>query len=430
MSAILFTNARLVDPASGREGSGSLLVTGDVIGGVHWGGGETGAPGGAEVVDCAGAVVAPGLVDLRVFVGEPGAEHRETFASAGRAAAAGGVTTIVTMPDTDPVIDDIALVDFIARRARDEAAVRVYPSASVTKGLQGREMTEFGLLREAGAVAFTEGRRTITHAGLMRNALTYARDFGGLIMHLGIDPDLHGDGVMNEGEVATRLGLPGAPKESEIVILERDVRLAALTGGRYHAASVTCAQSLDIIRRAKNEGLDVTCGASINHLSLNENDIGPYRTFLRLSPPLRSEDDRQAMIAGLADGTIDVIVSDHDPQDVETKRHPFAEAADGAVGLETMLAAALRLVHNGDVDLPTLMRAMSARPAALLGHDTGKLAAGAPADLIVLDPDEPWICDTDMLRSRSKNTPFEGARFQGAVQRTVVAGRTVSNYAL
>jgi dihydroorotase len=234
---------------------------------------------------------------------------------------------------------------------------------------------------------------------------------------------------MNEGEVATRLGLMGIPKEAEIVVLERDVRLAALTGARYHAALVSCGESLDVIRRAKSAGLAVTCGVSINHLTLNENDIGPYRTFFKLSPPLRSEDDRRSMVAGVADGTIDVIVSSHDPQNVDTKRHPFAEAADGAVGLETLLAAALRLHHAGDVDLLTLFRALATRPAALLGLEVGRLAPGAPADLIVVDPDAPWVCDADLLRSRSKNTPFEGARFTGAVLRTLVAGRTVYQYA-
>jgi dihydroorotase len=382
-------------------------------------------PADAEIIDCGGAVVAPGLVDMRVFVGEPGAEHRETFASAGLAAAAGGVTSIVTMPDTDPVIDDIALVDFIARRARDEAEVRVFPAAALTRGLAGKEMTELGLLREAGAVAFTDGRRTLTNAAIMRRALTYGREFGALVMHHPADPDLVGNGVMNEGEIATRLGLSGIPREAEVVVIERDVRLAALSGGRYHAAQVSCAASLDVIRRAKREGLDVTCAASVNHLTLNENDIGPYRTFFKLSPPLRHEDDRLAMVAGLADGTIDVIVSSHDPQDVDTKRHPFAEAADGAVGLGTRLAAALRLVHNGDVDLLTLIRALSTRPAELLGLEVGRLAPGAPADLVVFDPGAPWVVDADALRSRSKNTPFEGARFQGRVLRTLVAGRTV-----
>ncbi|MBB5752679.1 dihydroorotase [Prosthecomicrobium pneumaticum] len=424
---IVFENARVVDPSRGLDAPGRVVVTDGVIKAA--GPGATGTPDGAEIVDAAGRIVAPGLVDVRVFVGEPGADHRETFASAGQAAAAGGVTTIVTMPDTDPVIDDPALVDFIARRARDTAAVRVLPMAALTKHLAGREMTEIGLLREAGAVAFTDGRRSVANPQVMRRALTYARDFGALIVNQPTDADLVGAGVMNEGETAMRLGLPGIPKEAEIIVVERDVRLAALTGGRYHAAQISCAESLDVVRRAKKAGLAVTCGVSVAHLTLNERDIGPYRTFFRMTPPLRAEEDRQAMIDGVADGTIDVIVSSHDPQDVDTKRHPFAEAADGAVGLETLLAAALRLVHDGRTDFLTLFRALSTRPAELLGLPGGRLAPGAPADLVLIDPDMPWICAAEGLRSRSKNTPFEGARFSGRVLRTLVAGRTVYRYA-
>ncbi len=422
---IVFENARVIDPSRDLDAPGAVIVADRRIVAAGPEAARGARPQGAEVVDCHGAIVAPGLIDMRVFVGEPGAEHRETFASAGQAAAAGGVTSIVTMPDTDPVIDDIALVDFIARRARDEAEVRVHPAAALTVGLAGGEMTELGMLREAGAAAFTDGRRTVMNAAIMRRAMTYARDFDALVMHHAADPNLVGAGVMNEGEVATRLGLSGIPKEAEIVVIERDIRLAALTRARYHAALVSCAESLDLVRRAKDAGLNVTCGASINHLTLNENDIGSYRTFFKLSPPLRAEDDRLAMVAGLADGTIDVIVSSHDPQDVDTKRHPFAEAADGAVGLETLLAAALRMVHSGDLAMLKLFRALSTRPAELLGLEVGRLAPGAPADLIVVDPDAPWVCEAEALRSRSKNTPFEGARFQGLVRRTLVAGRTV-----
>lgn len=424
---VVFTNARIVDPSRDLDASGAVVVADRRIVAAGPDAGNT-RPQNAEVIDCRGAIIAPGLVDMRVFVGEPGAEHRETFASAGQAAAAGGVTTIVTMPDTDPVIDDVALVDFIARSARDEAEIRVHPAAALTKGLKGREITEFGLLQDAGAIAFTDGRHTVTDAAVLRRALTYGRDFGALVMHHPSDPNLVGTGVMNEGEVATRLGLSGIPKEAEIVVLERDIRLAALTGGRYHAAQISCGESLDIIRRAKANGLNVTCAVSIAHATLNENDIGPYRTFFKLSPPLRHEDDRQAMIAGIADGSIDAIVSSHDPQDVDTKRHPFAEAADGVVGLETLLPAALRLVHSGDVTMLALFRALSTRPAEILGLEVGRLAPGAPADLIVVDPDVPWVCDAETLRSRSKNTPFDGARFQGRVLRTLVAGRTVYEY--
>ncbi|MEP2119882.1 MAG: dihydroorotase [Bauldia litoralis] len=425
---IVFENARVIDPSRGLDEAGVVIVADRriIAAGKDV---RTTRPSDAEVVNCRGAIVAPGLVDMRVFVGEPGAEHRETFASAGQAAAAGGVTTIVTMPDTDPVIDDVALVDFISRRALAETAIRVHPMAALTKGLAGGEMTELRLLGEAGAVGFTDGRRTVTNAALMRRALTYARDFGALIVQHAADPDLVGKGVMNEGEVATRLGLAGIPREAEIVILERDIRLAALTGGRYHAALISCAESLEVVRAAKAKGLAVTCGVSVNHLTLNENDIGSYRTFFKLSPPLRHEDDRKAMVAGLADGTIDVVVSSHDPQDVETKRHPFADAADGAVGLETLLPAALRLFHDESIDLVALFRALATRPAELLGLEVGRLAPGAPADLIVVDPDMPWVLDPDLLRSRSKNTAFDGARFSGRVLRTLVAGRTVYEYA-
>ena len=426
---VVFANARVVDPSRDLDARGTVIVADQRIVAAGPEADRADRPTNAEIVDCAGAIVAPGLVDMRVFVGEPGAEHRETFASASQAAAAGGVTTIITMPDTDPVIDDVALVDFIMRRARDEAAVRVYPMAAMTKGLAGSEITELGLLSEAGAVGFTDGRHAVTNALVMRRALTYARDFNTLIMHHACDPSLSGSGVMNEGEVATRLGLPGIPKEAEIIVLERDVRLAALTGGRYHAAQISCAESLDIVRRAKAAGVTVTCGVSINNLCLNENDIGPYRTFFKVSPPLRSDDDRQAMVEGLADGTIDVVVSSHDPQDVDTKRHPFAEAADGAVGLETILPAALRLFHGGEIDLVRLFRALSTRPAELLGLEVGRLAAGAPADLILVDAEAAWICDAEALKSRSKNTPFDRARFEGRVLRTMVAGRTVYEYA-
>ncbi|SHG77589.1 dihydroorotase [Kaistia soli DSM 19436] len=424
---LVLSNARIVDPGRQIDALGTVVVIDGLI--VHAGPGPTPSlPEGAEIVDCRGRAVLPGLVDMRVFVGEPGAEHRETFASAGQAAAAGGVTTIVTMPDTEPVIDDVALVDFIARRARDTASVNVLPMAALTKGLKGREMTEFGLLKAAGAVGFTDGRHSITNALVLRRALTYARDFGALIMHHPADPDLVGSGVMNEGETATRLGLPGIPREAEIIMLERDIRIAALTGGRYHAAQISCAESLAVIRRAKAAGLKVSCGVSATHLALNERDVGPYRTFYRLSPPLRAEDDRRAMVEGVADGSIDVIVSSHDPQDVDTKRHPFAEAADGAVGLETLLAAALRLVHNGEAELAAVVNALSTRPAALLGLESGRLAPGAPADLILVDLGMPWICTTEALHSRSKNTPFEGARFEGRVLRTIVAGRTVYRF--
>ncbi|MBZ6076864.1 dihydroorotase [Microvirga puerhi] len=418
----LFTNARLIDPASGRDERGALLVRDGLIADI---GPQVGVVADAEVIDCKSQVLAPGLIDMRAFIGEPGAAHRETLKSAGEAAAAGGVTTIVSMPDTSPVLDDPAIVDFVTRRARDTSIVHIRPAAALTKGLKGQEMAEIGLLREAGAIAFTDGLRSVTNAQVMRRALTYARDFDALIVHHVEDPDLVGTGVMNEGEFATRLGMPGIPREAETVMLERDIRLVRLTGGRYHAAMISCADSVDIIRDAKVRGLPVTCGVSINNLALNENDIGDYRTFLKLSPPLRHEDDRQAMIEAVADGTIDVVVSDHNPQDVETKRLPFAEAANGAVGLETLLSAALRLVQAGQVSLPNLLRSMTTRPAEILGLPGGRLERGAPADLIMFDPDAPYVLDKRDLRSLSKNTPFDEARLEGQVTVTMVAGRIV-----
>jgi dihydroorotase len=425
--ATALVNARLVDPATGLDQSGGVLVAGGKIVdlGPHIGAGQE----GADIVDCGSHVLAPGLVDMLVFSGEPGHEHRETLATASRAAAAGGVTTIVCMPNTDPVIDDVALVDFILRRARDTAQVNIHPMAAMTKGLLGEEMTEIGLLREAGAVAFTNGKRSLANAKIMRNVLSYAKDFGALIIHHVEDPSLAGDGVMNEGEISTRLGLRGIPTAAEALMLERDVRLVELTGGRYHAGQISCRASLDIIRAAKARGLPVTCGVSVNHLTLNENDIGPYRTFFKLRPPLRSEDDRKAMVEGVASGDIDVIVSAHDPKDADVKRRPFAEASDGAIGLETLLSAALRLYHNGSVDLITLLRALTTNPARLLGLESGRLAKGAPADLVLIDLDTPYVVAPEQLRSRSKNTPFDGAKLEGRALLTLVAGRPVYNYA-
>ncbi len=420
--AILFKNARLVDPASDREERGGVLVRDGVIQDV---GPQVTEAADAEIVDCGGQVLAPGLIDMCAFIGEPGAAHRETLKSAGEAAAAGGVTTIVSMPETSPVLDDPAIIDFITRRARDTSIVNIRPAAALTKGLKGEEMAEIGLLKDAGAIAFTDGAHSVTNAQVMRRALTYARDFDALIIHHLEDPDLVGQGVMNEGEFAARLGLPGIPHEAETVMLERDIRLVRLTGGRYHAAMISTADSAGIVASAKARGLPVTCGVSINNLALNENDIGDYRTFLKLSPPLRHEDERQAMIDALADGTIDVIVSDHNPQDVETKRLPFAEAADGAVGLETLLSAALRLVHSDRISLPKLLRALSTKPAEILGLPCGRLAVGAPADLIVFDPDAPYVLDKRQLKSLSKNSPFDEARLEGQVTITMVAGRVV-----
>jgi dihydroorotase len=425
MTFTVFRNARIVDPSRGLDEMGSVVVDGATIVAAGAAAHNQGAPDGATVVDCGGKAILPGLVDGRVHVGEPGAEHRETIASASHAAAAGGVTTIVTMPDTDPVIDDIALVEFVLRTARDTAVVNVHPTAAITRGLKGREMTEFGLLREAGAVAFTEGRKTVANPQVVRRALTYARDFGALVAHNTQDADLSAGGVMNEGLFASWLGLPGIPREAELIPLERDLSLARLTGGAYHAASISTALSAAAVARAKSDGARVSAGVSINHLSLNENDVGEYRTFFKLSPPLRTEDDRISMVDALRDGTIDIVVSAHDPQDVDTKRLPFADAADGAIGLETLLPLALRMHHNGDLPLLRIVEVLSTAPARLFGLPGGTLRPGAKADLVLIDLDEPWIVREADIRSRSKNTCHEGARIQGRVLRTLVAGRTV-----
>jgi dihydroorotase len=425
---ILLANARIIDPSRDLDFDGDLLIADGVIRDARRGIAAAGLPEGVEVVDCRGQVAAPGLIDMRAFVGEPGAEYRETFASASLAAAAGGVTTIVSQPNTSPAIDEPAMVDFVLRRARDTAIVHVHPMAALTKGTRGAEMTEIGLLKAAGAVAFTDGARSVTNAQVMRRALAYARDFDALIVHFTEDPDLVGEGVMNEGEFAARLGLTGVPKAAETIMLERDLRLVSLSKGRYHAASITCADSVEVLRRAKDRGLTVTASASINHLTLNEIDVDSYRTFCKLAPPLRSEDDRRALVEALGSGVIDTVMSDHDPQDVETKRLPFAEAAPGAIGIETMLAASLRLVHSGDIALPALLRAMSTRPAELLGLPGGTLRPGSLADVVVFDPDAPWVLDRAELKSKCKNTPFDEARLSGRVTRTIVAGRIVYEY--
>lgn len=424
-NTIVLKNARIIDPSRLLDEVGTIVIENGRILAAGADARDQIVPAGATVRDCSGLVATPGLVDARVFVGEPGAEHRETIASASRSAAAGGVTSFIMMPDTDPVIDDIALVEFVLKTARDNAVVNVYPAAAMTKKLAGDEMTEFGLLKEAGAVAYTTGRGSIHDTVVLRRALTYAREFDAVIACETRDKYLGANGVMNEGLLASWLGLSGIPKEAEIIPLERDLRIAGLTRGRYHAAQISVPESAEAIRTARARGANVTCGISINNLALNENDIGEYRTFFKLAPPLRSEDDRMAMVEALADGTIDIIVSSHDPQDVDTKRLPFADAADGAVGLETMLAAALRLHHSGQVSLMRLIDAMSTRPAQIFGLDAGTLKPGAPADITLIDLDEPWLVSEKALLSRSKNTPFEDARFSGRPVATYVAGRLV-----
>jgi dihydroorotase len=426
MKPLVLKNARIIDPSRTLDEVGTVIVGHDGL--ILASGADAqnqGAPEGAEIRDCRGLTAIPGLVDARVFVGEPGSEHRETIASASRAAAAGGITSFIMMPETDPVIDDIALVEFVKKTARDTASVNVYPAAALTKGMTSGEMTEMGLLQLAGAVAFTNGRHGLNDTQVLRRAMTYAREFDAVIALETREKYLAANGVMNEGLLASWLGLGGIPRETEIIPLERDLRIAGLTRAKYHASQISVPESVEAIEVARKRGAKVTCGISINHLSLNENDIGEYRTFFKLYPPLRSEDDRMAMVEALAKGQIDIIVSSHDPQDVDTKRLPFGEAADGAIGLETMLSAALRLHHAGQVPLMRLIDAMSTRPAQIFGLPGGTLKPGAAGDIALIDLDEPWLVSRDSLLARSKNTAFEDARFSGRAVATYVAGRCV-----
>jgi dihydroorotase len=421
---VAYVNARLLDPATGLDAPGGLLTEGEHI--VHFAPGlfADGAPVGAQVVDCGGACLAPGLVDMRTQLREPGQEHKESFKSAGRAAVAGGITSMVGLPNTNPVIDDEATVEFVARRARLIGLAKVFTYAAATKRLEGQELAEIGLLREAGALAFTDGVKAIANAQVMRRLLAYAASHDLLVIQHPEEPSL-ATGVMNSGEMATRLGLRGIPREAEIIILERDMRLVAMTGGRYHAAHVSTAEGVDIIRRAKAAGLPVTCDTAPFYFALNELEVGDYRTFAKLSPPLRSESDRRAVVEGLADGTIDVVASDHCPQDQDTKRLPFNLAEFGGVGLETLLPVTLKLAQSGPLSLLEALDRVTRRPADLLGLDAGRLRTGAPADLVIFDPDAPWKVVADTMRSKSKNSPFDGHLVQGKVIRTVVDGRAV-----
>ena len=416
------SNTRLFDPASNLDEIGNILFNEE---GIIACGKDIPLPQDVTTIDGTGLVTTPGLVDMQVFIGEPGGEYRETLATASQAAAAGGVTTMIMMPDTQPVIDDAALVDYISRRARGTALVNVHPMAGITKGLDGEMMNEFGLLHEAGAVAFTDGSRSVMNARIMQKAMSYAANFNALIMHHAIDTNLVGEGVMNESELAIRLGLSGIPVIAETIMIERDIRLVEATGARYHISQISSRESIDIVRQAKDKGLPVTCGVSSNHLMLNQNDVENYRTFAKLMPPLRTEEDRQALIEAIADGTIDVIVSGHNPQGEDAKRRPFGEAEFGSIGVETLLAAGLTLHHEVKVPLTRLIEAMSTTPSRLLGLSAGTLSIGHPADLILIDIDAPWIVDADNLHSRSRNAAIEGRKVQGKVTETIVSGKTV-----
>ena len=422
MSMLQIVNARLLDPASGLDALGALLVRDGVIAdhGPH-----LGTPEGATVVDAGGACLAPGLIDLRASLGEPGMEHRETIASAALAAAAGGITTLCALPDTDPALDDPALVQFVIRRGEATGSVTILPYGAATAGCAGKDLAELGLLKEAGAIAFTDGRRAIGNARTMRLALSYARAFGSFIVQHPEEPSLAHGGAATEGERATRMGLPGIPVAAEAMMVQRDIALARITKGHVHFAHVSTGAALDLIRAAKAEGLAVTCDTAPPYFDLNETAIGEYRTYAKLSPPLRDEADRHAVIAALKDGTIDAIASDHQPRDADDKRLPFAQAEAGGAGLATLLAVTLARVHGGDLTLLQALDLMTARPAKLLGLEAGSLRKGAPADLVLFHPERGWRVEAGKLPGKAQNTPFDGRALEGKVLGTWKAGRRV-----
>ncbi len=419
---ILLTNARLIDPEASAVTPGGLLIDNGQISAL---GAEISVPEGAQVVDCAGKCLAPGIVDIGVKVCEPGERHKESFKTAGLAAAAGGVTTMITRPDTAPAIDSPETLEFVTRRANEATPVNVLPMAALTKERAGREMTELGFLLDAGAVAFTDCDRVIANTKVFSRALTYAKSLGALVVAHPQDPGLSKGAAATSGKFASLRGLPAVTPMAERMGLDRDIALLEMTGARYHADQITTARALPALERAKRNGLDISAGTSIHHLTLNELDVADYRTFFKVKPPLRSEEDRMAVVEALRSGLIDTISSMHTPQDEESKRLPFEEAASGAVALETLLPAALRLYHAGDLTLPALFRALSLNPANRLGLECGRLAVGAPADLVLFDPDAPFVMNRFSLQSKSKNTPYDGQRMQGKVLKTFVAGNMV-----
>ena len=421
-SDTLFSGVRLLDPASGLDRHGDLLVRDGLI--ADFGPG-LGRPDGATVVAEDGAILCPGLVDMRAALGEPGYEYRETIASAAEAAAAGGITTLAALPDTLPAIDDPALVRLLRARGEETGSLTILPYGAVTAGCRGEELAELGLLAEAGAVAFTDGSRAIASSRLMRVALSYARGFGGRIVQHPEDPSLADGGAATEGELATRLGLPGIPVAAEAILVARDIRLAALTGGMVHFAHVSTAEALRLIRQAKADGIAVTCDTAPPYFDLNETAIGDFRTYAKLSPPLRKEADRLAVVAALEDGTIDAIASDHQPRDADDKRQPFALATPGGTGLATLLAVTLAQVHGGALALAQAIELLTARPAALLGVDAGRLAKGRRADLCLFHPERVWQVEAGHLPGKAQNTPFDGRALEGVVLGTWKAGRRV-----
>ena len=412
----LLTNAKVIDPVAETISDGEVMFEDGII-----------IPKEAadETFDCQGQYISPGLIDLGVKVGEPGERHKESYKSAGAAAAAGGVTTIITRPDTNPAIDTPEVLEFIRRRAQEVCPVNVFHMVALTKECAGREMTEIGFLQDAGAVAFTDFTNVVKNSKILMRALSYAKSLDALVIGHPQDPDLSDETSATSGKFASLRGLPSVTPLAERMALDRDMALVELTGVQYHFDQITTARSIPALERAKKNGHKITAGTSIHHLTLNEFDIADYRSFFKLNPPLRSENDRLAIIDAVNSGVIDVISSFHTPQDEESKRLPFETAAAGAVGLETLLPASLQLFHNQSVSLEKLIKTMTLNPALLLGLPSGRITPGAPADLIIFDADIPFILDRETLKSKSKNTPFDGHKLQGKVRRTIVAGKTI-----
>jgi len=412
----LLTNAKVIDPVAETISDGEVMFEDGII-----------IPKEAadQTFDCQGQYISPGLIDLGVKVGEPGERHKESYKSAGAAAAAGGVTTIITRPDTNPAIDTPEVLEFIRRRAQEVCPVNVFHMVALTKERAGREMTEIGFLKDAGAVAFTDFTNVVKNSKILMRALSYAKSLDALVIGHPQDPDLSDETSATSGKFASLRGLPSVTPLAERMALDRDMALVELTGVQYHFDQITTARSIPALERAKKNGHKITAGTSIHHLTLNEFDIADYRSFFKLNPPLRSENDRLAIINAVNSGVIDVISSFHTPQDEESKRLPFETAAAGAVGLETLLPASLQLFHNQSVSLEKLIKTMTLNPALLLGLPSGRITPGAPADLIIFDADIPFILDRETLKSKSKNTPFDGHKLQGKVRRTIVAGKTI-----
>ena len=418
-----FINANIVDPHNSLNELGGLIIGEDgKIEAIGKKVNINNLPTREKPIDLNGKYIFPGIVDMRVFVGEPGYEYKENFRTLSNAALSGGVTSVVTMPNTDPVIDNVSIVDFLKRRGRDKSMINIFPCASLTKNIEGSNMTEFGLLQKKGIIAFTDGIRTIQNTQLMSRIMNSAKDLGSLIMQHAEDLDLSKNGMINSGIIATKLGLAGIPDVAERIIIERDLTLLENIKCRYHISQISSEKSVDVIKQRRDK-VKFTCGVSINNLSLNENDIGDFRTFLKLSPPLRREEDRVSLVNALKDEMIDVIVSDHKPEDEESKRLTFAQAATGASGIETLLSLSLELYHNGSVELETIIKALTSNPAKILKINKGSLSIGADADLCIVDINKPWIVKKEKLISKSKNTSIEDKKLQGKVTNTFVKGK-------